>query len=408
MNDLDTTLPADVAALRSAAAWCRDHLGPGLSSAADTLVHVRQDRAEWSGDAADAFRARMSSVLESADSATETTATAAGALDHFADVVAQALAALEGIRATAEGAGLTLTPGTIVRPTVPSPPQDPGAAATPADASRFQSASLAHERAQDRATAFATASTSVADLHTTLADATAELERAAVAVKTLSIPAIDFAVGAAIGARTGQGATALRGQAAFLADQADTIESRTRLAGASQFPHQFYGDLDDAARMRLQGQAAVDDAARLARLGKAGGVVTSTLLTGVSIHNDIEAGESTEQALASNLGGLGASVAAGAGVGMLLGSFAPGIGNVAGAIIGAGVGGVVGIFSSGVIDGLYENNGEILAAISTGAGDLWDTATAAGDLVVSSGKAIADTASSIGEGLSDAWDSVFG
>lgn len=408
MTDRDTTLPTSVPALRSAATWCRDQLGTGLGSAADALVYVRQDRGAWTGDAADAFRARMSSVLESADSAAQTATSAAAALDRFADVVAQALAQLEGIRAAAAGAGLTLTPGTIVRPTVPAKPQDPGAAATPADAGRYQQASLAYERAQDRATAFATASTSVAGVHAGLADAEAELERAVGAVKTLSIPAIDFAVGAAVGALTGQGATALKGQAAFLASQAETLESRARLPGASGFPQQFYDDLDDAARLRVQAQAAADDAARLTRLGKAGGIVASTVLTGFSIKNDIDAGESTEQAVVSNVGGLGASIAAGAGVGMLLGSFAPGIGNVAGAIIGAGVGGVVGIFSSGVIDGLYENNGEVMAALSTGVDDLWDTTKAVGDLAVSGGKAIADTASAIGDGLSDAWDSVFG
>lgn len=408
MTDLDTTLHVDTAALRGTASWLRQRLGGGLESAVDALLYARADRGAWSGPASDAFRARMSSLVGPASAVADAAGAAAAALDRLADASQRATGSIAEIRATAAGAGLTTTPGGIARPPAAPAPSRPRVPSDPAAARRYAAAVLEHQQASRRVEAFVVASAAVADVRAELAEALDDLERTAAGVRTLSVPAIDFAVGAVIGGTVGLGVTAMRGQARFLLDAADTVEARTRLPGSSRFPQQFYRDVDDAAHLRVQSQGAADDAARLARAGRVGGVIASTLLTGVSISSDIHAGESAEQAWASNLGGLGASVAAGAGVGMFLGSFAPGIGNVAGAVIGAAVGGLVGIFTSGVIDGLYEENGDVAAALATGIGDLRESAEAVGDVVVGGGRAIGVAVSGLGHGLSDAWESVFG
>lgn len=128
----------------------------------------------------------------------------------------------------------------------------------------------------------------------------------------------------------------------------------------------------------------------------------------VSIYTDIQAGESVAQATTSNVVGFGASVAAGAGVGMALGTVFPGVGNVVGAVAGAAVGGVVGIFTSGAVDSLFENGWDVGEAFANGARDVWDTGAAIGELGAQRAVAVGDAVQAVGDGLSDAWESIFG
>ncbi|NKY08878.1 hypothetical protein [Cellulomonas hominis] len=112
---------------------------------------------------------------------------------------------------------------------------------------------------------------------------------------------------------------------------------------------------------------------------------------------DIQVGESVAQATTSNVVGFGASVAAGAGVG-----------NVVGAVAGAAVGGVVGIFTSGAVDSLFENGWDVGEAFANGARDVWDTGAAIGELGAQGAVAVGDAVQAVGDGLSDAWESIFG
>lgn len=132
------------------------------------------------------------------------------------------------------------------------------------------------------------------------------------------------------------------------------------------------------------------------------------VLTAVSIYTDIEAGESVGQAAVSNVAGFGASVAAGAAIGAAIGTVVPGAGNVVGLVVGGVVGGAVGIFTSGAIDGLWENNGDVGAALENGVQDLADTGEAVVDLAEQGVGAVGDAVSTVGNGLSDAWESIFG
>ena len=130
--------------------------------------------------------------------------------------------------------------------------------------------------------------------------------------------------------------------------------------------------------------------ARLARIGKALPLGVGGALTGAGIWYDMTYNdESTEQAVASNVGGFAASVATGAAVGTLIGG--P-VGTVAGVV----VGGAVGVFTSGMIDGLWEYDGDISDAAMAGAGVLVDT-----------GDALLDGASDVGGAVVDGIGGLF-
>lgn len=114
--------------------------------------------------------------------------------------------------------------------------------------------------------------------------------------------------------------------------------------------------------------------------------------TGYSIYDDVQSGESVEQAVVSNVGGFAAGALAGVGVGAVVGSFIlPPAGTVVGAIGGGVIGAGVGMFTSGAIDHLYESaSAGFLDTVDAGVQEIGDTVGAVGDLANS------------------AWHSVFG
>ncbi|WP_158372650.1 hypothetical protein [Cellulosimicrobium cellulans] len=409
MSDLDTTLEADPAGLRAIAAWLRAGSGDSIAYAASTLGSAREDSGDWTGDSATAFRGRMGSVLATTDSARSSIDEAAGGLERFADAVAGLQLRVASLRETATGRGLGLTTTTVLRPAEPGPtPTRPGDDATPADTRAYQQASTAHAAAVSRQAAFQQASTEMASVRADLTAAELDLERVGAAVQTLLVPALDFLTGAGIQAVTDQATAAMRGHAAMLRNQAASALAEAARPGAGRFPASFYDDVDFARGSGAQAAALTDDAARLARAGKAAGAVVGGVLTGVSIYTDIQAGESVGQAAVSNVVGWGASVAAGAAIGTAIGTVIPGAGNVVGLVVGGVVGGAVGIFTSGAIDGLWENNWDVGAAFENGVRDLADTGKAVVDLAEQGAAAVGDAVSAVGDGLSDAWDSIFG
>ncbi|GEP69609.1 hypothetical protein CSO01_23240 [Cellulomonas soli] len=373
------------------------------------LDYCRTDRGEWTGAAAEAFRAHVGEIAAyTQDIGTSAHAAAAG-LEACAAEVERALVEVSALRSSAKSAGLAVTPTAIVAPASTGPtPQLPGAVASAADRALFASEASARARALTLADAFAVACTSMDAVSVRLATAAANLEQVRASVELLSVPVIDLAAGAFISARVEQGVASLYGQARWLRDSADLLEANTRLPGASSFPSQLYDDLDEAARLRTQSLTAVDDAARLARAGRIVGPVVGLLVTGVSIKTDIDAGESEEQAVTSNVAGLGASIAAGAATGAVLGTFFPGLGNVAGAIIGAAVGTVAGIITSGMVDSLFENGPDVGMAAESGWNDLVSTGTAVVDLATAGAEATGDALDAVGDGLTDAWKGLFG
>jgi hypothetical protein len=116
--------------------------------------------------------------------------------------------------------------------------------------------------------------------------------------------------------------------------------------------------------------------------------VSNTLLvagTGVGIWADKQSGESTEQAVVSNV----SATATGAAVGFAIGSVVPGPGNVVGAAIGIAVGATASVvtstFTDEMVDSLYEDNKGVGHAVEKG-----------GEAVVQLGK---DVGSGIGNAV---------
>jgi outer membrane receptor protein involved in Fe transport len=95
-------------------------------------------------------------------------------------------------------------------------------------------------------------------------------------------------------------------------------------------------------------------------------------------------------------------------IGAMVGTVLPGPGNVIGLVAGAAIGGAVGIVTSGAVDSIFENGWDLGAAWDNGWRDLADTGLVIGDLAVQGASAAGEAISTVGDGLSDAWDSIFG
>ncbi|WP_300464638.1 hypothetical protein [uncultured Nocardioides sp.] len=163
-------------------------------------------------------------------------------------------------------------------------------------------------------------------------------------------------------------------------------------------------EMDDLARnAELNGGRVATNVGR-------GFLALGVIATGYGIYDDMaNGGESAEQATTSNVGGflagMGAGAASGAAAGAIAGSIVPGAGTAVGAVVGTVVGAGVGIVTSGAIDSMWENGvedlGDVGEAIGDGWGELMDTGEAIGDLG-------SDAVDAVGDGISDAWNSVFG
>lgn len=327
MTDVETVLAADEVGLRGLASWMRGPLANALELSTNALIFARQDRGVWSGPSADAFRSRMSSVLSWSDSGSASTSRAAATLEQFADAIVSLRARIASLRERAASAGLELTSTSIVRPSLPlALPAVPVAPATTAALDTFHAAIAAHDLAIELQAAFSDAHTSMSAVRTDLNALVTDLDRVVADVRALLIPALDFVTGSGLGVAFDKGVVAMRGNAAFLAESAARAQAATVRPGAALAPELFYDDLDRAAQLAVRSQAAIDDAARLVRVGKASGWVVGGALTGVSIYQDIQAGESTTQAVVSNGGGFLASVGAGAAIGGMIGTVVPGPG----------------------------------------------------------------------------------
>lgn len=388
---LHTEIPGNPGELRTVAAWLRDTLGEGLDRTIDALRASATPDAGWRGEAADAFRARTTDLRTRADDLHRAITTGASALDRFATALADAQARVADIRSGALTAGLTVTPTAILAPLVV--PVRPVAGTLPqAD---YDRALRQYTLTSARWTAYHRAETQLGTVSTDLTAALTALETAEQSSTSVVVPTLDMLLGGTIGALTDLHVGALRGWADLLLEQSARLRANTQLPGAALNPNLFYRDLDDAAALAARSAAVSDDALRAARIGRAAGWAAGGVLTGVSIWMDVQQGESVAQAATSNVVGFGASIAAGAAIGTLIP--VPVVGTVAGAV----VGGVVGIFTSGMVDGLFENGPDVGAAVSQGWEDLKDTGEAIGD-------AVGTAAGWVGDGLSNAWDSIFG
>lgn len=401
---IGTVVDGDPTELTTIATWLRSTLGSGVDEAGAALGSVRLDDGGWDGTAGDGFRGRMDTAYTHAIALWDTTQSGAQGIDTFSSALRTAQADVEAARTVASTAGLTVTATAILAPAAVHPrPTTPAADATPAQVQTYNAAVTAYNTNLTKWQAYTAASTEVTRIGTALDGAALALNDVRADILLVTVPTASILLSGLTDTYAGLGAAAVTGQSAHLRALAQTLEANTKLPGAALHPDLFYRDLDDAARLRAQAAGAADDAARAVRAGRILGATAGGLLTGVAIWMDIEAGESATQATVSNVAGFAASVGVGLAVGAGVGTLIPVpiVGTVVGAVAGAVVGGVVGIFTSGMVDGLFENGPDVGAAFTQGVEDLVDTGKAIGDLA-------SGAAEWVGDGLSDAWGSVFG
>ncbi|MCW2794234.1 MAG: hypothetical protein JWO76_3332 [Nocardioides sp.] len=399
---LETRLDGNPGAIRAAASYLRSDLGHGADHLATATYAQRSALASsWQGQAGDAFGTRAAALGAAADQLAAQGEACATVLDTLAAALRLAQDGFETIRSEARAAGLTVSGTLVLEPTAPpSPGPAPPFDATPAEQAAHESA-VADTRAYQRlVVAWNHAVHETADRRdewrTALEDAASTWNKHD---SDLAGLANDLIVGGYDAALVAKLAPILSGEAAEqltrarqLAAHADAMVRDGHFVGgdASRY-YELLGD-SKAAEARAAQYAALAKDPELPRGIKGGitgaGGVLSVLTTAWGIHNDLENGESTEQAVASNVGGTVAGIAAGtasgAAIGAAVGSVVPGAGTAVGAVGGAVVGTAVGVVTSGAIDSMYENGvdsaGDVVDAVGDGVDDLGDLAGDVGDV----------------------------
>lgn len=388
---IDTEITGSPASIRASAEWVggtlRTAVGAGVEAFADARTEAGGD---WRGEAGTAFEGAMGRAARTSEDLRQAATGVRTTFLHYAGSLEACQQRMEGIRADARSAGLTVV-GFVIQP-VGAGPARPGD--LPADASQgqvdaYNGEVAAYNAHQDKAGAYN-------DLAARAQEVWSDIERAweRVSAENRSMDGPGWAfqlsdvAGGLAGALTDVHVSALRGSAQYFADL--SAENLERLRGSSRAPNaaQFYDDLD---HWRATAGGSADDlarASRLANIGRFAPVALGGAIAVGGIFYDMHGPnqESAEQAVASNLGGFAASVGTGALVGTAIGG--P-VGTVVGTVVGAGVG----IFTSGMIDELFENGGDVGDAVLAGA-----------DAVADAGEAMGDVGGAIVDGIGGLFD----
>jgi hypothetical protein len=373
--------------IRAVANYLETDLGGGAREFAAVLpTAVDKIASAWEGLAGDAcvdsLRTGHSSVVGINEHATAR----AGDVRWLADELEAVLATMANVRATARANGIRVAMTTLYRPSVH--PQVPVG-------------SVEFERYEGQMAVWRSATT-------TVASAKNRWERAVESFSDSWGDNSSSLVGlsnelfstTATAAALANKAYRLVSQRNLLLNHLASAERSLSLvvdaSGKPTVPSSRFYELVDEVDILKTGASTTDDLLKSglrvgSRLAK-GLWVLGIAGTGYAIYDDIQSGESVDQAVVSNVGGFLAGVGTGAAVGAIVGSFiVPPAGTIVGAVVGGIIGAGVGMFTSGAIDHLYENASAGLAStVEAGFQEIGDTFEAAGDLV------------------SGAWDALFG
>lgn len=315
---IDTRVPGNPADIRVAGAYLSDTLSGGITTLADTVVAQRTTlQRGWEGQAGTAFLDRAT-ILGRAGNDVSGAVAAMGrqfeALASILDVVQLGMAA---VRAEAAAAGLEVRGERILPP--PSGPYPLGSPELAA--------------AQSRATAYEAAATRRNELVAQWDDAltrTAGLVRdnaTDIAQFTLDLPVAGYSA-----ALLSRAASVMSDQAVHKLAEAKKLASYADDLAADLYheripPHRgVYGQMDDLMGRSSQAAAEAAEAAVAARnpklpAGLARGLgVLGPLAAGYGVYDDIQSGESTEQAVVSQGGGLLSGMVAGGATGAAIGT----------------------------------------------------------------------------------------
>lgn len=383
---IDTEITGSPASIRAAAGWLGGNLRPAVAAGAQSMVAARREAvSDWRGATGEAFSGAMARGVTACDTTERAVTRVHRAFDDYADTLQRCQDRMAAIRDRARAEGLTVTGFVIAEPGAgPARPGDPPLEGPPRQVDAYDAAVTAWHRHQELIRAYNFLAERAQEVWNDLERAWQEVAATDRALDGVgwSFQAADLAGGLG-GAMLTRHGSILRDTAHTFGNQARTSLQRLRTTSRVFDVARFYDDVDHYTRM---GAGAADDLARANRVltaGKAVPLAAGGLLTGVGVWYDMEhGGESAAQAVTSNVGGFAASVVAGAAIG----SFGGPVGTVAGIVVGAGVG----VFTSGMLDGLWEHDGDVSDAFLAGIDSLSDTTGAVVDGAVDVGGAIVD------------------
>lgn len=344
---LETDVPGNPSAIEGAAAYLRESLESGADTLADE-VHTQRGllASAWEGEGGEAFHSRATTLAERADFYVTMAEAAAGELEYVASVLSVVQLGMGAVRTQAVVGGLQLSGTRVLAP------------AETGEGPAYE-------------TAVATWNTVVTDHAEHLQKWFDALEEATGFFKDHTADLVQMVVGLMTAGYSSylmqKLAKILAGEAAFrkanvaaLAGELEDMVDRMRSG-------RFYGTLDNYDHLvgeYKNATSAADEAAQAAKNPKLPGGIRGglgalgVLATAYGVYDDVQSGESTEQAVVSQGGGLLAGLVAGGLTGFAVGTVAPGPGNVVGAISGALAGGVAGYFTDQQIDQMYEEGEE--------------------------------------------------
>lgn len=413
----DTHLAGSPTDLDRVATWLTD-LVPATSTFGDEVYGARSATGSaWESEAATAFAAQLRTLGAAADGTTTAVRTAASVVADLTAVLRAAQDEMSRARRIAREGGLTVS-GTVIHPPGPAPAAVPALPpdATPAEVARHDQGTAALTAYEREVTAWndavAVADAADRDWEQAVADATLTWQESG---KDIAALLQDLFSGSAeeflkikVSRYFSDATDVWRQQSQVWREIADSYVRDGRFVGTD--PDDYYralrtiDEMDDLARnAELNGGRVATNVGR-------GFLALGVIATGYGIYDDMaNGGESAEQATTSNVGGflagMGAGAASGAAAGAIAGSIVPGAGTAVGAVVGTVVGAGVGIVTSGAIDSMWENGVEDLGDVGEAIGDGWDELVDTGEAIGDLG---GDAVDAVGDGISDAWSSVFG
>lgn len=387
---IDTEITGSPESIRSAAEWIGSTLRPGIEVGVDAFAGARNEAGgDWRGDTGAAFEGAMGRAVQETESLSRAAGRTRSTFIDYAGSLESCQDRMATIRSDARGSGLTVSGFTIEEPGPgPARPGDPPVDASQGQVDAYDRSVTAYNDHQALVVAYNGLVERADEVWT---DVERAWERVSAENRAMDGPGWAFQLtdvaGGLGGALMQVHVSALRGNAQYFANLSADYLERLRTSPVTH-AGQFYDDLDHWSRT---GAGAADDAARAARLsniGRFAPVALGGALAIGGIFYDMHGPNQEDfgQAATSNLGGFAASVGTGAAVGTLIGG--P-VGTVVGTVVGAGVG----IFTSGMIDGLWENGGDVGDAFMEGL-----------DSVVDTGEALADVGGAIVDGIGGLFD----
>lgn len=403
MSDLDTEVEGEPGSIRDASDWLQRSAATSVADGALAVSRAREEASlDWGGDAGPAFAAKIGRAHGRCARLEALVPRAGAIMSAYADDLQRCQQRMAEVCADARAAGLQVD-GHVVRDPGPGPARPPdraGEVMPIPELERYEAAVRDYNRHQEKREAFNAAVARAGEVRADLADAQERVgsEYRGMDWEGATTQGIDW-VAAAVLARAGSyRSTALRQTAAAYARDLDRwsqqmraydYQSHARLFGDDAAKRLHAGDVsrfDDLAERRATALQRADDFDNGGRYGTAAKNISRGLV-GVGIVTDLMDGESTEQALASNVGGYvagaatttaitaGSSMLAATATGAALGSAVPVVGTAVGAVVGLGVG----LFASGAIDSMFENGPDVGKALDAGAEAVTDTVGAIGD-----------------------------